>query len=256
MPSNRSIYWTAIAVIVSLIVYVMAWHYSLGLEPLFTFIAGASFTIFAHEILEKKRQKRNFDIKMTQRIYGPLHKELRSILTNLRASELVSGTSLNNVIEDFRFNLVDKELRCQVKEFRERLLLYPDLYLVASHKTDSHTHMELTKHKIKGQVKFVVLLGNREIFTTIMQIPILGDKTPLDYLTEKARPYKNTRMIVYADNVSEGDFSSEHRIHQFSMDILKRVREDPSVQEQRREREYLLEECNSLIESLKKEIVL
>jgi hypothetical protein len=40
------------------------------------------------------------------------------------------------------------------------------------------------------------------------------------------------------------------------MDILTKVREDPSVQRQRTERELLLEKCRSLIDSVEEKIIL
>lgn len=233
-----------------------AYLYSIGLVPVCMFIAGACFTLWTQERFEKKKRHRDREIKMTEHIYGPLHKELSSILVGLREFLSPTGVSLDGTIEDFRFGLVKEELDRRIKEFRVRLTPYPDLLSRALNETNFHTSMELGKHEIKKDVRFSVFFGNSEIFTIPMTDIIFKDKTPLDYLTERTRPYKNASIIVYVDSNSEGKFSSEHRMQQISKDILVRVREDPSVKEQREEREYLLKECASLIEAIEKEVVL
>ena len=82
--SDRSDIWSGIGAILSSAMSVYAWLYSIGLVPLFTFIAGALFTLWTQERLQKKKQKREFDEKMTEHIYGPLHQELNSILKDLK----------------------------------------------------------------------------------------------------------------------------------------------------------------------------
>lgn len=163
--------------------------------------------------------------------------------------------NLNNIIENFRFNLVEKEMAERIKEFRERMVPYTDLFIVARQQVDYHTKMELENYGIK-EVLFIILLGNREILRTSITYPIFEDKTPLEYQTEKTKQYKNTSMTVWMGKELEEPFSNEHKINRISKEVLMKVREDPSVQEQRKEREYLINECKSLIESIEKKIVL
>lgn len=251
MPSDHSDFWAGVGTIASSIASAYAWLYSIGLVPLFTFITGACFTFWTQERLEKRRRERERDRLMTELVYGPLHKELNSILVNLENFQSPTGASLKGIMEDFRFNLVKEELRRRIKFFEERLEPYRVLSSVARFETESHL--------MKGggyEVHFEVWAGGNAIFQIPMIEPIFQDKSPLDFLREKMERYQNVSIIVYVKNKSEGHFSSEHRIHQISTDILLKVREDPRIQEQRREREYLMKECNSLIESIEKEIVL
>jgi len=251
MSSEHFDFWAGIGAIGSAIVSAFAWLYSIGLVPVSMFITGAFFTLWTQERLEKKRRKRDSDIKITEHIYGPLHKELNSILGSLKNFQSPTGASLKGIMEDFRFNLVEKELRYQIWDFQEGL----DPYTVLS----SMAHYETESHLMTGggmEVMFEVHAGGDAIFQMPMIEPIFKDKTPLDFLAEKVERYQNASMIVYVKGKSEGLFSSEHRIHQISIDILTKVREDPSVQRQRKEREYLIKECTSLIESIEKEIVL
>lgn len=246
MFSSLSNYWVSIGLIASLIVTYLTWVYSRDLAPIFMFIAGAFFTMLTQE-----RRVRERAIKMTEHIYGPLHKELNSILTNLKGFGAPTGSSLKTIMNDFGFNLVKKELGYRIGDFQERLEPYTVLWRAARYETESHLMM-------RGgmEVRFEVWAGGDQILRFPMMEPIFKDKTPLDFLAEKVGRYQNISMIVYVKNKSEGQFSPEHRIHQTSIDILKKVREDPSVQRQRREREYLMKECNSLLTSLEKEFVL
>ena len=256
MSSDRPDFWAGIGAIASSIVSVYAWLYSIGLVPLFTFITGALFTLWTQERLEKGRRKRDFNIKMSELIYGPLHKELSSMFITFKAFQSPSIGSLENIMKDFRFNLVKEELRYRIKEFQEKIYPYSTLLNTARGEAQIHVKRDLNKHEIEQEVSFDLRSGTQDIFRVAMIRPIFRDKTPFDFLTEKGRLYRDTHIIVYVGTKSEGLFSSEHRIHQISMDILKEVREDPLVQEQRREREHLLKECNSLIESIEKKIVL
>jgi hypothetical protein len=258
MSSDNSDIWAGIGTIVSSIASAYAWLYSIGLVPLFTFITGVFFTIWAQERLEKKRRKRNFRIQMTKYIYGPLHRELSTILRDLRVFHLPSEASLKDIAEDFRFSLVKEELQHQIEEFQKMIPHYTILWSLARKKTDFHISIVQRKHKIERDIKFNLWVGEgaKEIFIVTMEEPIFEDKTPLDYLTERARRYTNTSMMVHVGQKSEGAFSKEHRVHQISLEILAKVREDASVQEQREERKRLLEECSSLVELIEKEIVL
>lgn len=251
MPSDRYDILTGIGTLASGAIAVYGWLYSIGLAQLFMFVAGACFTMFTQERLDKRRRKRDSDIKMTEHIYGPLHNELNSLLVNLENFQAPTGGSLIGIMKDFRFNLVNKKLRYQIREFQERLEPYHVLLIVAQRETESH----LMRGKVHN-VRFDVWAGGDTIFQMPMIEPIFQDKTPLDFLAEKVGRYQDVSMIVYINNKSEGRFSSEHRIHQISMDILTKVREDPTVQRQRREREYLLDSCDMLIKSVEKKIIL
>ena len=256
MHTDLSEIGAGVGAIASSIASAWAWSNSVGLVPVFTFIAGAFFTLWAQERLEKKRQKHERERFMTALVYGPLHKELNSILANLRAFQSNTSASLGIIMKDFMFNLVKTELRNRIKEFQERLHPYAILLSDARRETETHVGRGLSNYEIKGQVTFVVFAGGGELFRIPMIEPIFADKSPLDFLEEKVGKYQADMLIVYVKNKSEGHFSSDHRIHQISMDILTKVREDPSVQRQRKEREYLIKECNSLIESLEKKFAL
>ena len=248
---------TGAGAIISSIGSAWAWFNSIGLVPVFTFIAGAFFTLWTQERLEKKRRKRNYAIKMTEQIHGPLHKELNSALTNLRAFQSGFGASLETIMDDFRFDLVKTKLRNRIKEFQERQHPYAILLRDARRETETHILRGLSDHEIKGKVRFDVFSAGDTLFSIPMIEPIFANKRPLDYIEEKVRRYQPVSMIiVYVKNKSEGRFSKDHRIHKISDDILNKVREDTTVRRQRKEREDLIKECNSLIESIGKEIVL
>ena len=256
MPSDRSDIWAGIGAIVSSILSAYAWFYEIGLVPLFTFVAGSLFTLWRVERLEKKRRKQNFQIKMTEHIYGPLHKILTSIRTELRRFQTISGASLDVTMNDYRFNLVKEDLSSRIQDFKDRLHSYNSLLSEARRETGTHIGRAISKHKLKGGISFDILSADQEMNNIGIGEPIFRDKTPLDYLTERAKTFRNPLMIVRVRGKSEGRFSSEHRIHKISLDILKEVREDPMVQEYRTERGDLLKECNSLLEAIEKEFVL
>jgi len=261
MSSDHSDVWTGIGAILSSILSAYAWLNSIGLVPLFTFIAGACFTLWTQERLEKKRRKREFDKKMTQHIYGPLHQKLTAILEELEAfrspTDPFSPTfGFYDIMSDYRYGLVKERIRYQFEEFQKSLSPYAALLKEAHREAESHMGRCLTKHEISGQIRFDIWAGGEMMYSIGILNCIFEDKTPLQFLTEEARPYKNFLMVVCVGNDSEGKFSEEHRIHRISLEILEEVRKDPTVQEQRREREVLLKQCNSLIESTEKEIVL
>lgn len=257
MPLQRFDILTGIGTLASSAVAIYGWLYSIGLAQLFMFIAGAGFTMLNQERIENKRQQRERQRRMSELVYGPLHGLLNSILKNLEGFQPATDTCLDGITKGWRFNLDDiirKKLGPQIEKFRERLVPYADLCKHARRETETHILKEFGKHKITKGVRFEVWLGGNVILSPSIVDIIFSDKTPLEYIAEKVSSY--ARPIVYVNNKSEGILSSEHRIHQISMDILPKVREDLSVQEQRREREYLIKECNSLIESTEKQIVL
>lgn len=256
MSPARSDIWAGVGAILSSLVSAYAWLYAIGLVPLFTFIAGACFTLWTQERLEKKRRKRESDKKMTEHVYGPMYKELISIRASLRGFQSDHGGLLPAIFEDYRFNLVKEDLSRRIKDLYHRLSPYSALLNEAHRETETHIGRGLTKHKIEGGVRFVVWSGGREIFIFPIIEPVFEGKSPLDFLTERAEPYRNTSLIVSVGGKSEGQLSKEHRVHQISVDILEEIKKDPTVQEQRRERELLLKECNELIEAIKEEIVL
>jgi hypothetical protein len=261
MSSNHSDIWTGIGAILSSILSAYAWLNSIGLVPLFTFIAGACFTLWTQERLEKKRRKREFDKKMTQHIYGPIHQKLTAVLEALEAFRPPTDPStpifsFYDIMSDYRYGLVKKENRDQLEEFQKRLPPYTALLKEARREVESLTGRCLAEHGISENIRFYIWAGGETVEWVDPIDTILKDKTPLQFLSEEARPYKNFSMIVYVGNASEGHFSEEHRIHPISLKILEEARKDPTVQEQRREREVLLKQCNSLIESTEKKIVL
>lgn len=261
MSSDHSDIWTGMGAILSSILSAYAWLNSIGLVPLFTFIAGAFFTLLTQERLEKKRRKRGFDKKMTQHIYGPIHRKLTTVLEEIEAfrsptDPYTSSFSFHGIINDYRYGFVKKENRDQLEEFQKRLPPYAALLKEARREVESLTGRCLSEHGISGNIRFEVWAGGETIKWGDLIDTILEDKTPLQFLVEEARHYKNFSMIVYVGNVSEGNFSEEHRMHRISLEILEEARKDPTVQEQRREREVLLKQCNSLIESTEKKIVL
>lgn len=242
--------------IASSIASAWAWFNSIGLVPVFTFITGAFFTMYTQERLEKKRRKRNFQIKMTEHIYGPLHRELNSILVNLKDFQWPTVTSFDNIMEDYRFDLVKREIHTRIEEFKKRLPRYVALLSDARRETESYIMKGLSKHEKEWEVTFGIWIAGKQSHIISLIEPIFKDRGPLDFLIERTGSYENASIIVYVRGKSEGVFSKEHRIHKISMEILEEVRKDPLVIKQRRERENLLNECNSLIESLGKEIVL
>jgi len=260
MSSDHSDVWTGIGAILSSILSAYAWLNSIGLMPLFTFIAGACFTLLTQERLEKKRRKREFDKKMTQHIYGPIHRKLTAVLEALEAftsptDPFTPMFGFYDIMSDYRYGLVKKENRDQLEEFQKRLPPYAALLKEARREVESRTGRCLAEHGT-GNIRFEIWAGGETVKWVDIIDTIFEDKTPLQFLSEEARPYKNFSVIIYVGNASEGHFSEEHRMHRISLEILEEVRKDPTVQEQRREREVLLKQCNSLIESIEKKIVL
>ena len=192
---------------------------------------------------------------MTEHIYGPLHKDLTSKRVSVTAFQGVIDISYD-IMSDFRFNLVKDDLSRRIKDFQDKLTRYSFLLSQAHHETEFHISMGLSKHEIKAEVIFAIWSGGQEVFRFPLREPIFRDKTPLDFLNEKAKLYPNTSMIVYVGNKSEGKFSNEHRIHHISKEILTSVRKDATVQQFRRERKVLLKECTSLLEAIENEFVL
>jgi hypothetical protein len=261
MSSNHSDVWTGIGAILSSILSAYAWLNSIGLVPLFTFIAGAFFTLLTQERLEKKRRKREFDKKMTQHIYGPIHQKLTAIFEEIEAFRSPTDPSpssfgIYDIMIDYRYGLVKKEDRDLLEEFQKRLPPYAALLKEAHGEVESLTRRCSSEHGISGNIRFEIRVVGETMGWTDLVGTILKDKTPLQFLVEEARHYKSFSMIAYVGNISEGNFSEEHRIHRISLQILEEARKGPRVQEQRREREVLLKQCNSLIESIKKKIVL
>lgn len=255
MHSDHSDIWTGIGALGSSAIAVYGWLYDIGLAQLFMFIAGACFSMFAQERLEKKRRKRDFELKMTEHVYGPMHKELSSILIELRAFGRSTPATVENIMNDFKFSLIKDELHHRIKNFQEKLWPHTALLNEAERKTHSYIEGVLRGHKIMHGVTFSIWAGGSQIFNFPMLHPIFEDKTPLHFMIERAKPFRNASVTVNINNKSEG-FSGEHRIHKISIDILTKVREDSTVQQYRREREDLLKECNSLIELIRKKIVL
>jgi hypothetical protein len=85
MLSDQYDFWAGVGAILSSIASVYFWLNSMGLVPLFTFIAGACFTLWTQERLEKKRRERLKDMKMSEHVYGPLYKGLKGIWAELEA---------------------------------------------------------------------------------------------------------------------------------------------------------------------------
>lgn len=130
------------------------------------------------------------------------------------------------------------------------------MFLEARNKTDMRIMSELNEHAIiKQNVVFKIVSVGQEPSFSLREI-IFMDKTPLDYLLERAKPYRNPMFVVHLQGESEERFSSEHRIHKISLDILKEVRENPLIQKYRRERESLIKECNSLLGEIEEKFVL
>lgn len=257
MFSDHSDVWVGIGAVLSSILSGYAWLHSIGLLPLFTFIAGACFTLWTQERLEKKRGKREFGKKMTEHVYGPLHQALNLLLRDLRAFQSPTGQlhTLRTIMQNYRYGLVQKELRHRLEEFEKRLQPYAALLFGARRETEVYIARGLGGHEIDKEVVFQIWFAQPTLSIPIID-PIFNNKTPLDFLTEKTVGYSEFSIIVYVGGKSEGRFSSEHKIHQISKEILEEVGKDPKVREQRKERELLLKECNLLIESIRKEIVL
>jgi len=261
MFSDRSDIWSGIGAVLSTAVSVYGWFYSIGLASLFTFIAGALFTLATQERLEKKRQKREFDKKMTEHIYGPLHQELNSILKDLKnfqspVDSVNRVATLENFMENYRYDLVNEELRYHLEEFQKRLQPYAVLWREARNETEIRTKRSLDKHEISGKITFVITAEMQEIDRTNIIELVFRNKTPLQFFAQKAGPYGTAYMIGYVGQKSEGYISKDHRMHKISMEITKELSKTPTIQAQRKEREHLLEECYSLIETIRKQIVL
>lgn len=185
-----------------------------------------------------------------------MHKELTSIRRALRAHQQVSSASLDVIKDDYRFNLVEENLSTAIEEFEGRLPTYNDLSNDALRQTEILIRRGLSNSGIEGEIGFAILRGMHGDIRFSLTESIFKDKSPLNHLTERAKELRDPLKVVYVGGKSEGRFSSEHRIHKISIDILKEVREDPLVQEHRRERKRLLKECDSLIESIEKMFVL
>ena len=264
MILGRSDVWTSIGTVVSSALSVYAWLYSIGLVPLFTFVTGSFFTLWTQQRFESKRRKQEFERKMTEYVYGPLHQELSSFLKDL--IDFQSSTSptdrisaLANFTKNYRYGFAKKEMLHGMEELQKRLLPYATLVNEARRITQSFIEESLDKHQIHHFVTFKVLSSEKqELYFISMIEPIFRDKTPLQFLAEQPIPYRNTSTMVFISlNPGSGEpFSSEHRIEQISKGVLEELRKDPTVQEQRAERKILIEECILLLEMIRKEITL
>jgi len=255
----RAIIGTAVSSALS----VYAWLYSIGLVPLFTFITGFFFTLWTQERFENKRRKQEFDRKMTEYIYGPLHQELSSFLKGL--TEFQSSlnpvdriSTLSSFMKDYRYGFAKEEIHHCVEELQKRLLPYAKLFDEARSRTQFFIEQGLDKYQIDHLVRFSVLGSEKQgLYHVAIIEPIFRDKTPSQFLAEQPIPYGNTSTMVYTSYRPAGElFSNEHRIEQISKDVLEKVRKDPTIQEQRRERELLIKECTSLLGIIRKEITL
>jgi len=257
MSSNHSDLWAGIWAGLSSIGTALAWWWNWGpLQILFSVLTGAAVTYFAQARLEKRKRKQDRQIKMTQQVYGPLLKELNSIRDHFRWFQGVSASSLEHIVDDWMFSLMKEELVLRIKDFQKKLIHYMALWKEAYRETETYILRRLGKHEIKGEITFRISSAGRDEYIISLKEPIFRDMIPLDFLTEKARPYTNPHVIVYVREKSEGTFTNEHRIHQISLNILREVREDSLVQEYRREKEHLLKECQALRESIEKLLVL
>jgi hypothetical protein len=265
MHFRRSDTLAIIGTTASSILSAYAWLYSIGLVPLFTFVTGAFFTLWTQERFENKRRKQEFDKKMTESVYGPLHQELSSFLKDLNDFQSSMNptnriSTLASLAKDYRYGFSKKGILQGVEELRNRLLPYATLYNEARDRVQSFILQTLDKNQIKRSVLFSIHDNqNREVHSAIQIIePIFRDKTPMQFLNELPIPYMNISAKVhfmYPQDIG-GPLSQEHKIELISKNILEEVRKDPVVQEQRREREFLIEKCCSLLELIKKEITL
>ena len=184
MSSNHSDIWAGIGTTLSAIASVYAWLNSIGLVPLFTFITGVCFTLLNQERLEKKRQKREFGVKMTQHIYGPIHQKLTAMLEELEAfrpptDPFTSSFSFYDIMIDYRYGLVKKESRDQLEEFQKRLPPYAALLKEARREVESRTGRCLTEHGISTRnIRFEIWAGGETIKSVDPIDIILEDKTP------------------------------------------------------------------------------
>jgi hypothetical protein len=264
MVHSRSDVWTSIGTAMSSALSVYAWLYSIGLVPLFTFITGAFFTLWTQERFENKRRKQEFDRKMTEYVYGPLHQELSSFLKDLIDFQSSMGptdriSTLTTFVKDYRYGLAKKEIQHGIEELRTRLLPYATLYNEARDITRVFIEQSLDKSKIDHHVSFAILGSEKQqLYITNMLEPIFRDKTPLQFLTEQPIPYMNTSTMVFVNYppTSVELYTNEHKIEQISKDALEKARKYPVVQKQRLERLLLIEECTLLLEMIRKEITL
>ena len=262
MFSDHFEFLAGLGTVVFIIMSVLAWFRYLPYEltTVFTFLAGSFFTLWNVERLENKRRKRDREVKMTEYVYGPLHQELNALLKDLRTFQSPTGSvnrvaKLERVMENYRYDLVEEKLRHRLEKLQERLEPYSALVHAARRETETHILRGLRKLEIDRRVRFDIWVGGKRINVPIID-PIFRGKTPLDFLTEKVRGFRKFSLTVYVGNKTEGRFSSEHRIHQISKDILKEASENPTIQEQRRERVRLIQECNSLFGEIEKKVVL
>jgi len=264
MPLGRSDVWASVGTAVSSALSVYAWLYSIGLVPLFTFITGAFFTLWTQERFEDKRRKQEFDRKMAEHVYGPLHQELsyfREDLINFQSSMGPTDriSTLANFMRDYRYGFVKEEIRHGIEGLQKRLLPYATLFNEARNITRSLIEKGLDKYEIHHFVTFKVIGNEKQDLYSIPIIePIFRDKTPLQFLAEQPIPYRSTSTIVlvgYSPPIGEL-FSNEHRIEHISKDVLAKMRKDSTVQEQREERNLLIKECTSLLGMIRKEITL
>lgn len=251
MRLDRSDYWAIFLAIASTIIATLADQYSINLaRDLFTFLAGVFTTIFAQSLLEIRRRKRDFEEKMRERVYGPLYNELNSILTNLEGFQAPTNASLDRITKRYRFRFGEKRIQKRIEELIKRLPRYAALQNDAWRETETYIMKSCGKHNVEWEVRFIIWIAGREEYVIPLTEPIFQDKDPLDFLIEKVESYENARFIVRVGRKTEGAFSKEHRIHQFSMEILKEVRKDPLIMKHRKEREYLLKECHLLIQAI------
>ena len=139
-------------------------------------------------------------------------------------------------MENYRYGLVEKEIRVRLEEFQKRLQPYAVLLKEARNETEIHTRRSLDRHEISGKITFVITAEMQEIDRTSIMKLIFRNKTPLQFLLRKQDLNRNVHMIVYVGQKSEGPISKDHRMHKISMEIVKEVSKASTIQAQRRER--------------------
>lgn len=242
-----------------------AYLYSIGLVPVFTFIAGMFFTMWAQERFEMKRRKQEFDRKMTEYIYGPLHQEVSSFLKDLEGFQSSLGpvdrnSTLAIFMKDYRYGFAEKEIRDKAEDLQKMLLPYATLFNEARNKTLSLIKEGLIKSGIDQSVRFSILDSEKRSLGQSIEIiePIFKDKTPWQFIAEQPVPYRNITIEIYIGYHPESVelFSKDHKIEQLSKEVLEKVRDDSLVEEYRQQRSLLMEKCVLLLGLIRTEITL
>ncbi|MGD0511423.1 MAG: hypothetical protein ABSA33_06310, partial [Candidatus Micrarchaeaceae archaeon] len=125
---------------------ILAWIYGLQfLTAILTAVAGALLTFYLSVLQQKKVWKREIAIANTDKIYGPLYVDmwhaLQAFSLDEPGSALESPTHRSElwpeILRDYRYRVIDKNLRKQLDDFYRLLDECSSLWVRVTSKADS-----------------------------------------------------------------------------------------------------------------------